>query len=89
MKFATWNVRSMSAGKQHVEQEMARAGIKVVGVSELWWIGQGRFTTDDGSMMVYSERESGKKHEKKKKKKKKTKKNLCFIDSDVARLLCF
>ena len=33
-KFGTWNVRSMSAGKQQiVEQEMKRNNIKVLGVA--------------------------------------------------------
>ena len=62
MNLATWNVHSMSAGKLHiVEQEMAELDIKILGVSELWWHGQGRFTTDNGNMMVYSGKESGKK----------------------------
>lgn len=59
---ATWNVRSMSAGKlEIVEREMTRCDIKVLGVSELWWHGQGRFTTDDGSTCLYSGKNSGRK----------------------------
>jgi hypothetical protein len=55
----------MSAGKLHiVEQEMERNNIKVLGVAELWWNDQGRFTTDNGNLMVYSGeigKESGRK----------------------------
>ena len=56
----TWNVRGMSDGKlQIVEREMIANDVKILGVSELWWLGQGRFTSDDGNMVVYSGRDSG------------------------------
>ena len=38
---------------------MVRNNIKVVGVSELWWLGQGRFTTDNENMFIFSGKESG------------------------------
>ena len=44
-----------------VEQEMARCNIKLLGVSELWWHDQGRFTTDNGNVCMYSGKDSGKK----------------------------
>ena len=60
MKTATWNVHSMSDGKiEVVERGMVRNNIKVVGVSELWWLGQGRFTTDNENMFIFSGKESG------------------------------
>ena len=36
---------------------MVRNNIKVVGVSELWWLGKGRFTTDNEN--IFSGKESG------------------------------
>ena len=45
----------MSGGKIEVlEKEMVANNIKILGVTELWWLGQERFTTDDGSMFMYS-----------------------------------
>ena len=36
----TWNVRSMNQGKLEViKQEMARANIEILGISELKWTG--------------------------------------------------
>ena len=44
----TWNVRSMNQGKlEVVKQEMARVNSKILGISELKWIGMGEFNTDD------------------------------------------
>ncbi|XP_072025376.1 craniofacial development protein 2-like [Amphiura filiformis] len=40
---------------------MIAKDIQILGVSELWWLGQGRFTTDGGNMVIYSGMESGKK----------------------------
>ena len=37
---------------------MVRNNIKVVGVSELWWLGQGRVTTDNENMFIFSGKES-------------------------------
>ena len=37
-----WNVRSMNQGKlEVVRQEMARANINILGISELKWTGMG------------------------------------------------
>ena len=42
----TWNVRSMNKGKSDViKQEMARLNIDILGISELKWMGVGKFTT--------------------------------------------
>ena len=42
----TWNVRSMIQGKlEVVRQEMARVNIDVLGISELKWIGMGKFNS--------------------------------------------
>ena len=44
----TWNVRSMNQGKlEVVNQEMARANINILGISELKWTGMGEFNSDD------------------------------------------
>ena len=44
----TWNVRSMNQGKlEVVKQEMARLKIKVLGISEIKWMGMGEFNSHD------------------------------------------
>ena len=44
----TWNVRSMNQGKlEVVKQEMARLNTNILGISELKWMGMGRFNSDD------------------------------------------
>ena len=43
----TWNVRSLSQGKLDVvNQEMARLNI-ILGLSELKWMGMGKFNSGD------------------------------------------
>ena len=55
MKVATWNVKSMYAGKlQEVAREMERLDIGVVGLSEVRWAGAGHFTAEGKHMMIYS-----------------------------------
>ena len=44
----TWNVRSMNQGKlEGVKQEMARANVNILGISELKWTGMCEFNSDD------------------------------------------
>ena len=44
----TWTARSMNQGKfEVVKQEMARANIDILGISELKWTGMGKFNSDD------------------------------------------
>ena len=44
----TRNVRSMNQGKlEVVKQEMARVNIDILGLSELKWMGMGKFNSDD------------------------------------------
>ena len=44
----TWNVRSMNQGKlEVVQQEMTRANIDILGISELKWTGMGELNSDD------------------------------------------
>ena len=44
----TWNVRSLNQGiLDVVRQEMARLNIKILGISELKWMGMGEFNSDD------------------------------------------
>ena len=43
----TWNVRSMNQGKlEVVKQGMARVNIDILGISELKWMGMGKFNAD-------------------------------------------
>ena len=41
-----WNVRSMNQGKLDVVKEMARVNIDILGISELKWMGMGKFNSD-------------------------------------------
>ena len=44
----TWNVRSMNQGKLGmVKQEMVRINIDIIRISELKWMGMGKFNSDD------------------------------------------
>ena len=44
----TQNVKSMNQGKLEViKQEMARGNINTLGISELKWMGMGKFNSDD------------------------------------------
>ena len=44
----TWNVRSMNQGKLDVvKQEMARVNIYSLRISDLEWLGMGKFNSDD------------------------------------------
>ena len=44
----TWNVRSMNQGKlEVVKQKMARVNIDILVISELKWMGMGKFNSDD------------------------------------------
>ena len=44
----TWNARCMNRGKlDMVKQEMARANIEILGISELKWTGMNKFNSDD------------------------------------------
>ena len=52
----TWNVRSMNQGKlEVVKQEMARANINILGISELKWTGMGEFNSDDHYIYYYGQ----------------------------------
>ena len=47
-RLGTWNVRSMNQDKlEMVKQEMVRANIEILGISELKWTGMGEFNSDD------------------------------------------
>jgi len=53
-----WNVSFMNQGKlDMVKQEMARVNINVLGISELKWMGMGKFNSDD-HYIYYCEQES-------------------------------
>ena len=42
-----------------VEREMVRCGLAVMGIAEHWWLGQGRFSTVEGSTIMHSGKETG------------------------------
>ena len=47
-RIGTWNVRSMNQGKlEVVKHDMARVNIDILGISELKWMGIGKFNSDD------------------------------------------
>ena len=45
------------------EREMERCGLAVMSIAELWWLGQGRFSTVEGSTIMYSGKETGRRSE--------------------------
>ena len=46
-RIGTWNVRSVNQGKLHVvRQEMAKVNIDILGISELKWMGTGKFNSE-------------------------------------------
>lgn len=48
IKIGTWNVRSMNQGKLDiVKNEMTRYNIRILGISELKWTGEGHFRSDE------------------------------------------
>ena len=50
----TWNVRSMNQGKlEVVKQEMPRLNNDTVGISELKWMGMGKFNSDYHCIYYY------------------------------------
>ena len=50
----TWIVRSMNQAKlEVVKQEMTRANIGILGISELKWTGMGEFNSDDHYIYYY------------------------------------
>ncbi|XP_071485324.1 craniofacial development protein 2-like [Diadema antillarum] len=57
----TWNVQGMNADKMEIIiTRMGEQNISVLGISETWWLNQGRFTTEDGYAVVYSGKDGGK-----------------------------
>ena len=58
----TWNVRSMDEDKlEVVKQEVARANINILGISELKWAGMGKLNSDD-HYIYYCGQESLRRH---------------------------
>ena len=52
----TWHVRFGNQGKlEVVKQEMARVNIDVLGISELKWMGMGKFNSDDLYIYYYGQ----------------------------------
>ena len=58
LKIATWNVRSMSAGKlDNIIKEVQNNSIDILGIAEHRWSGVGHFNPTAGGKMIYSGRE--------------------------------
>ena len=51
----TWNVRSTNPGKLKVVKQMARVNIIILGISELKWMGMGKFNSDDLYIYYYGQ----------------------------------
>ena len=58
----TWNVKSMNQGKLEVVKQMERVNMDILGISELKWIGMGKFNSDD-HYIYYFGKESFRKNE--------------------------
>ena len=53
-----WNARSLNQGKlKVVKQVLARMNINILGISEIKWVGMGKFNSDD-PYIYYCEQES-------------------------------
>ena len=51
----TWNVRYMNQGILDVAQkEMARVNINTLGISELKWMGMGKFNSYDMNLLLWA-----------------------------------
>ena len=56
----TWNVQGMTQAKMTVvDRDMEICGLAVMGIAEHSWLGQGRFSTVEGSTIMYSGKETG------------------------------
>jgi exonuclease III len=56
----TWNIRGLTTGKLEViTREMERLNIQILGITEHWMLGHGKFTTESGHTMIYSGKEEG------------------------------
>ena len=54
-RVGTWNVRTLrERGKlENVKREMRKAGINILGMSEVRWQGEGDFMSDEYRVMYY------------------------------------
>ncbi|XP_013401097.1 uncharacterized protein LOC106166982 [Lingula anatina] len=64
LRVGAWNVRTMfeTSKTAQVINEMKRYRLDILGISECRWIGSGRLTTNDGSLILYSGHESTHSH---------------------------
>jgi hypothetical protein len=48
-KIGTWNVRTLNQGGklENIKKEMQKNAVSVLGVSEIWWKGQGEIRSGD------------------------------------------
>ena len=54
------NIRSMNQGElDMVKQETAKVNINILGVSELKWVGMGKFNSDDHYIYYYGQEPLG------------------------------
>ncbi|GFS10879.1 craniofacial development protein 2 [Elysia marginata] len=58
IRLATWNVRSMSAGKlENITDECNRNNVDILGIVEHRWSKQGHFSPKNGGTFIYSGRD--------------------------------
>jgi len=57
LKVGNWNVRKLyrSGNIAQVAREMKRKGIDIMGISETYWMGQGKVQLAEGDTIIYSE----------------------------------
>ena len=57
---ATWNVQGLKTGKLAIiEKEIERCKIDILGFAESWWLGEGRFMTENKTMVFFSGKPEG------------------------------
>ena len=60
---ATWNVQGLTTGKLAIiEKEIERCKIDILGFAESWWLGEGRFITENNNMVIFSGKSKGRKN---------------------------
>ena len=60
----TWNTRGMDNAKmQIITKQMEELDVMILGVSEHWMLGQGRFSIGNDHTMVYSGKEEGRRRQ--------------------------
>ena len=57
---ATWNLQGLTSRKLAIiEKEIERCNIDILGFAESWWLGEGRFMTENKNIVFFSGRPEG------------------------------